>query len=266
MLRECAQRLLETADLIRDGVSGATTTTSTVTTSAASRPAATSTAFASRPEIPPSSADGPRPARLRNETVRDEHNRLFGYQPPSRARQQSRPANRRHHPYSGGRSNRGSNTTWTRSFIGLASAGQQVPPTAAEKIELTLTGLGEKKISFPNNGKAVQIHEKVIETFPALEAGYEILRSGDGRAKELILIPMPPNGFTVEYLRSVMGQAKGYIRPLQRDIFLPAARSDDGTSCDKVRDLFMKKFARVPESHSLVQSWRETGPCCSKPD
>jgi len=48
--------------------------------------------------------------------------------------------------------------------------------------------------------------------------GYEILRATEGQSKELLLIPMPPNGFSVSYLQSVLGQAKGYLRPLQRDI------------------------------------------------
>lgn len=29
---------------------------------------------------------------------------------------------------------------------------------------------------------------------------------------------MPPSGFSVEYLKSVLGQAKAYLRPLQKDI------------------------------------------------
>ena len=51
--------------------------------------------------------------------------------------------------------------------------------------------------------------------FPTLGEGYEILHATEGQSKELLLVPMPPNGFGVNYLRSVLGQAKGYLRPLQ---------------------------------------------------
>ena len=35
----------------------------------------------------------------------------------------------------------------------------------------------------------------IVSAFLALEEGYEILPTMEGRSKELILIPMPPNGF-----------------------------------------------------------------------
>lgn len=79
---------------------------------------------------------------------------------------------------------------------------------------------------------AGDVHEKIIECFPALRAGYELLRCGDGRSKDLLLIPMPQDGFTVPYLKSVLGQAKGYLRPLQRDITLMDRQAD--ADSDKV--------------------------------
>ena len=79
---------------------------------------------------------------------------------------------------------------------------------------LILHGLWEKKITFPKEGNAGDVHEKIIECFSALHPGYELLRARDGRSKDLLLIPMPQNGFTEAYLKSVLGQAKGYLRPL----------------------------------------------------
>ena len=114
----------------------------------------------------------------------------------------------------------------------LASAGQCCPPSTSELIELTLNGPGEKKITFPKEGNAGDVHKKIIECFPALCAGYELLRSGYGRSKDLLLIPMPQDGFTVAYLKSVLGQAKGYLRPLQRDITLMDRQAD--ADSDKV--------------------------------
>ena len=109
------------------------------------------------------------------------------------------------------------NNTWTRSFICLAVAGQQTPPSIAERIDLSLNGLGEKKLMFPKDGNVAEVHETILSALSALREGYEILWATEGQSKEL-LIPMPPNGFSVNYLQSVLGQAKGYLRPLQRDI------------------------------------------------
>ena len=85
-----------------------------------------------------SQADG----RALQETARNEHNRLFGYRPPasSRARQPATRSNSnrgRPPPYSGRPSN-----SWNRSFVCLAIAEQQTPPTSAERIELTLNEPG----------------------------------------------------------------------------------------------------------------------------
>lgn len=44
---------------------------------------------------------------------------------------------------------------------------------------------------------------------------------------------MPQNGYTVTYLKSVLGQAKGYLRPLQEDI--PLLGKPDADFSDKVR-------------------------------
>ncbi|KAK2564475.1 G2/M phase-specific E3 ubiquitin-protein ligase [Acropora cervicornis] len=102
----------------------------------------------------------------------------------------------------------------------MATAGQQTPPSTSERIDLSLNGLGEKKLSFPKEGNSAEVHETILVAFPALGEGYEILCAGEGRSKQLLLIPMPPNGFSVSYLQSVLGQAKGYLRPLQRDIVM----------------------------------------------
>ena len=49
--------------------------------------------------------------------------------------------------------------------------------------------------------------------------GYELLhvRLGPGGIGNLQLIKPPPNGYSVEYLRPVVGSAKIFIMPLQQD-------------------------------------------------
>ena len=190
VLRECAQRLLETADFIRNtNHSDQAQSTTTTTPTTASGFAATFQA-SSRSNSAPSQTDGR--ARARDETVRSEHNRLFGYRPPAPARGRMPRGSSRRSPYPNSRSAHSArgraNSTWTRSFVCLAVAGQQTPPSTAERIDLTLNGLGEKKLAFPKDGKVAEVHDVIVSAFPALGEGYEILRAAEGRSRELLLI------------------------------------------------------------------------------
>ena len=229
LLRECAQRLLETADFIRgtNRTTAVTSTTQTTTTTSSSAPVMQQTL-----QTLPNSATN-------RDTVRSEHTRLFGYRPPapSRAPRNPRANSRgvRRSPYTNAAIGRAS-STWSRSFVCMATAGQQTPPSTSERIDLSLNGLGEKKLSFPKEGNSAEVHETILAAFPVLGEGYEILRAGEGRSKQLLLIPMPPNGFSVSYLQSVLGQAKGYLRPLQRDIVMET-RQGSIASPDKVCQL-----------------------------
>ena len=232
LLRECAQRLLETADFIRDTkrTAAVTSTTQTTTTTSSSATVMQQTEQTMQP--------GPNSATNRD-TVRSEHNRLFGYRPPAPSRAPRNPrANsrgRRRSPYTNAAIGRTS-STWSRSFVCMATAGQQTPPSTSERIDLSLNNLGEKKLSFPKEGNAAEVHETILAAIPALGEGYEILRAGEGRSKQLLLIPMAPNGFSVSSLQSVLGQAKGYLRPLERDIVMET-RQGGIASPDKVCQL-----------------------------
>lgn len=86
------------------------------------------------------------------------------------------------------------------------------------------------------------MHAVILEAFTALQegGGYEILRTGDGRSYDFILIPMPSTGFSVPYFKSVLGQAKAYLRPLQKDIVLCNDTCNDDSS--KVRDQCFRKL------------------------
>ena len=76
LLRECAQRLLETADFIRgtNRTTAVTCTTQTTTTSSSSAPVMQQTEQTMQTR--PNSATN-------RDTVRSEHTRLFGYRPPA---------------------------------------------------------------------------------------------------------------------------------------------------------------------------------------
>lgn len=65
------------------------------------------------------------------------------------------------------------------------------------------------------------MHQCIVEQFPQLDhRGYSILQttSESWRLRDLMQIPMPSAEFSVEYLKSVLGQVKAYLRPLQGNI------------------------------------------------
>ena len=210
ILRECADRLTETADLIARSSPAASTTTASIAAPAIA--ASTSTTASS---FQPNSAPSAVP------TARAKHVHLFGDQPPA-GNPHSRPNNGRRPP----RTNRANlpydrGQTRTRTFVCLASSSSSQLPTPAERVTLALNNLGEKKIEFPRNGNGTQVHQCIVEQFPQLDhRGYSILRttSESGRSRDLMQIPMPSAGFSVDYLKSVLGQAKAYLRPLQGNI------------------------------------------------
>jgi len=92
--------------------------------------------------------------------------------------------------------------------------------------------LGEKRLEFPRDSNGAQVHEAIINTFPSLASGYQLLRNSDGLGKELLKIPMPASGFSIDYLKSVLGQAKGFLRPLQKDIVLAGESPSSSSNCE----------------------------------
>ena len=93
-----------------------------------------------------------------------------------------------------------------------------------------------------------------METFPMLAegGGYEILRAGQRTAQQLMVIAVPPGGYTVTYLKSTIASAKGYVRPLQRDIVLKSTTLTDpvqsqvGGSCHTKLLFNVVPFSCVP--------------------
>ena len=92
-------------------------------------------------------------------------------------------------------------------------------PSTFEKVSMALAGLEEKSICFSKGGNSQHVHEKILEAFPVLETagGYEILRTGERGNRQLMVLSIPPGGYTVLYLKATTASAKGYKRPLQKD-------------------------------------------------
>ena len=153
----------------------------------------------------------------------EEHRRIFGFRPPVGPAARRPPVTSR-----GARGNPSGRpyyvpkNTFTRLFVCLANTEQDVMPDASERIPLSMAGLGEAKIVFNKDGNAIHVHGKILETFPALgeAGGYEILRKQEGNTKQLMQIPHPPKGFTVQFLKTALGQAKAFLRPIQRNLQL----------------------------------------------
>ena len=145
------------------------------------------------------------------ETAIAEHRRLFNFQ-PSTAR------NSLFNLRGNARKKRKTSDKplWNHTFVCLSSTNWKHVPTFAEKAELALSGIGEKKISFP---PYETFEETMYREFPNLRegGGFEVLR---GSGKLLQSIPIPSGGYSVDYLKSVLAQAKCYVRPLQMDLIL----------------------------------------------
>ena len=151
LLRECTQCLLETADFTRNRTAAVTSTMLTTTTT-------TSSSMTVQPQ--PNST-----------TVRSEHNRLLGYRPPAPSRAPQNPhANSRGtccSPYTNVTIACAS-STWSRSFVCMATARQQTPLSTSTELTYHWTAWREKKLSFPKEGNMAEVHETILAAFPFL--------------------------------------------------------------------------------------------------
>lgn len=119
---------------------------------------------------------------------------------------------------------------WEHEFICLSSTDEVSPPSPMDKALLIRAGLGPRKLSLFEYGESFEFHETIMSAFPRLTegGGYELLRTKQNNNRELCVIPPPPGGYTVEYLKNMVSQAKIYIRPIQRNLPLtPVVEESD---------------------------------------
>ena len=79
------------------------------------------------------------------------------------------------------------------------------------------------QIVFDCDGDAAHVHQAILEAYPKLKeaGGFEALRTAEKSTSKLVVIPAPrTEGLTVAYLKSVLNQAKCFIRPVQRNMDL----------------------------------------------
>ncbi|KAL7408084.1 hypothetical protein ABVT39_018006 [Epinephelus coioides] len=112
---------------------------------------------------------------------------------------------------------------WTHTFVCLPEPGAEAVPNPQEANFFGECGIGRKTITFNNNmGDHEHLSDVLYTTFPPLRgAGGYVLAKSD-RSKKLNGIPIPPSGYSIEYLRRHIDikRAPLYIIPLQRSLTL----------------------------------------------
>lgn len=158
-------------------------------------------------------------------TASEEHRSLFGHKPPSNSKSNHRqpPSKRKMVTSANGEHvSIPVRNTWSRPFVCLPKRNATTAPTATEKVSMALAGLDDRTICFTKGGNSEHVHKKILEAFPMLAdvGGYQILRTGEHSNRQLMVLAIPPGGYTVAYLKSTIGTAKGYLRPYQKDIVI----------------------------------------------
>ena len=105
------------------------------------------------------------------------------------------------------------------TMVCLASKTDATAPDTETKVNLLLAGLGEKRISFSLTESPRQFSEVVYQNYEKLRNGgaFELLRS-ERNCRELIPIPIPVGGYHGQFVKTVFGQAKAFIRPTLRNL------------------------------------------------
>jgi len=112
--------------------------------------------------------------------------------------------------------------TCTLKFVCLASKDEVKPPISVkEKTTLCNCGLGDGSITFDMNEGPDYCHSKILEKYPtlAMAGGYELLLHQRGAGDGAGFHPIKPP-YTPLRLKDFSGQAKIYIRPLQKDLII----------------------------------------------
>lgn len=111
--------------------------------------------------------------------------------------------------------------SWTHLFVCLSDKDGGTVPSREQKLKLKEAGLGERKIVFADKkGSFAHVKSTLENVFPKLkelDGGFEILRANTDR-RFLGVIPIPPMGYTVPELKSDLGHAIAYVRPVQKNL------------------------------------------------
>ena len=67
-----------------------------------------------------------------------------------------------------------------------------------------------------------------------------------GNSKQLDINPPPAGGYNITYVKSIAGQAKVYIRPLQQELSMTISDGGDTISRVHVSSIFCMCMCNVP--------------------
>ena len=118
--------------------------------------------------------------------------------------------------------------TWTHSWVCLSGTGDESVPDATERVTLKMAGLGECRFAVDVSATAQELCDVLEGHFHRLAegGGFELMRSDEGCPRELVVLPIPDGGYTIDYLKAIVHNAKIYIRPLQTDLSLDPCPAD----------------------------------------
>lgn len=105
----------------------------------------------------------------------------------------------------------------------LSNVNESSTPTREHLDDLKCGGLGKKRIVFNKNGDHSHFIKKLEEEFPKLKSqngAIEVLRSAAGGAGNCPITPIPmgTQGYGIQDLRSSVGSAVLYIKPIQSNL------------------------------------------------
>ena len=114
----------------------------------------------------------------------------------------------------------------------MSGIADETVPDANERVTLKMAGLGERRFAIDVASTAQDLCDALDSQFPRLVngGGFELLRASEGCPRELEVIPIPDDGYTAEYLKVIVYNAKLYIRPLQTDLSLEPCTGDVSTA------------------------------------
>ena len=156
----------------------------------------------------------------------EEHRRLFNYSAGIRSTS-FQPTSSTQRASSSRKGKSKKIQTCTIKFFCLNKVSSKTPPTQiVEKAALANSDLGPGTIVFDADGNSSHFHQKIMDKFPALEAGggYELLLYQRGGLEKGFHRLEPP--FTPGRVKEVASQAQVYIGPLQKDLQLKAPAAD----------------------------------------
>ncbi len=111
--------------------------------------------------------------------------------------------------------------TWTHDFCLLSNPSRNVTPSISQLSKLKDAGLGRKRITFQDKHALFMKFKSSLEKeYPKLkdqDGAFEIMRAqGGGNSRPLHLIPMPSEGYSIPFLREMIGSSTLlYIRPIK---------------------------------------------------